>query len=46
MDFHTVAADPMIEDPEKAKFDLQPDSPAVVAVFVSFDQSDVGPRAE
>jgi parallel beta-helix repeat protein len=46
MDPHSVLADPKFVDAARGNFNLQSDSPALVAGFVPFDQSDVGPRGK
>jgi hypothetical protein len=44
MDRGSVVADPKFVDVKGDDFNLQPDSPAIAAGFVPFDQSAVGPR--
>lgn len=45
LDAHSVVADPKFVNVEKDDFHLQPDSPAIKAGFIPFDQAGTGPRA-
>jgi hypothetical protein len=45
LDVHSVVADSKFVDVDKDNFNLKPDSPALKAGFVPFDESAVGPRA-
>jgi hypothetical protein len=44
LDVHSAFADPMLVDPAKDDFNLNPASPAIGLGFEVWDQGDVGPR--
>ncbi|MBQ4192811.1 MAG: hypothetical protein II650_01020, partial [Clostridia bacterium] len=44
MEYESIAANPLFEDPYNYNFSLKPESPAPALGFTPIDTSDVGPR--